>query len=665
MTLFELAAKITLDDKEFQSGMEKASKSSKEVANAVKSLQNPFDTLEKVINAVKNPVNTARSAFEKLKDVTETIRHPISALRTAYEEHSQTLERQRNMLQTLSSRYDSAQSKVEGLRKEYARSVEENGKTARATQELARELSTAEANASQAKETLNKYASAVSEAGEQSRLSGEKIEKAFNVMKAATIAVSGAVAIMGKQSIEAYANYEQLVGGVETLFGTGGKSIEEYAERAGKSVEEISDEYGNLMTTQNTVFHNAQQAYKTAGLSANEYMDTVTSFSASLIQSLGGDTARAADYADKAIIDMADNANKMGTSMESIQNAYQGFAKQNYTMLDNLKLGYGGTKEEMERLLEDAEKIKAANGEMVEYSIGNFADMVEAIHIVQEEMGITGTTALEADTTIQGSLNSLKAAWSNLLVGIAADNANLDLLLQQFFESVGTAAENLIPRIGTFLVNMGKLMLENGPQILEKGMYLLTSFLTGMTNKLPDILAFVVEMVKNMAITLLKNAPQLIGAGLGLIGQLIGSLAQAVINIGTSFVTGIWKGIQSAAGWFMEQVKGFFTSIVDGVKGALGIHSPSTVFASIGKNMVAGLGEGWDKNIGAVRKDIMSDMDFGAAVLSATAEYGAGGYSSGRASVNVVQNIYSEAKTAADLMEEALFQQKKAVMLNV
>ena len=195
-------------------------------------------------------------------------------------------------------------------------------------------------------------------------------------LKGVAVAGAGAFVAVGTAAIKSYADFEQLKGGVETLFKDSADVLMGYADRA----------------------------YQTAGLSANDYMETVTSFSASLLQSLGGDTEKAANYADQAIIDMSDNANKMGTSMEMIQNAYQGFAKQNYTMLDNLKLGYGGTKEEMQRLLDDAEKISG-----IKYDISSFADVTQAIHVIQTELGITGTTALEASSTIQGSASAMKS----------------------------------------------------------------------------------------------------------------------------------------------------------------------------------------------------------------------------------------------------------------
>lgn len=232
--------------------------------------------------------------------------------------------------------------------------------------------------------------------------------------------VAGAVAGAVRDSVESYADYEQLVGGVETLFKGSASTVQNYAK----------------------------QAYQTAGLSANEYMEQVTSFSASLISSLGGDTAEAAEKGNMAIVDMADNVNKMGSSMESVQNAYQGFAKQNYTMLDNLKLGYGGTKSEMERLLADAERIKRANGEMADYSINSFADIVDAIHVVQTEMGITGTTAEEAEETISGSAQSMQAAWGNLMTGMGDETQSTKALVNDFADSAVTYLGNVLPAIG-------------------------------------------------------------------------------------------------------------------------------------------------------------------------------------------------------------------------
>ena len=264
----------------------------------------------------------------------------------------------------------------------------------------------------------------------------------------------------------------------------------------------------------------AANAYKTAGMSANEYMDTVTSFSASLLQSLGGDTEKAAQKADQAITDMADNANKMCTGMEMIQNAYQGFAKQNYTMLDNLKLGYGGTKEEMERLLADAEKLSGQK-----FDISSYSDIVDAIHVVQTEMGITGTTAAEAASTIEGSSGSAKAAWSNLITGIADENADFKTLTSNFVDSLVTAGKNIIPRISVILGGISQLVTsasttiipmvittitDNLPALLQAAVALVGALGQGIIDSLPAITQAAIDILFFLANALIENLPTLI-----------------------------------------------------------------------------------------------------------------------------------------------------------
>ena len=328
-------------------------------------------------------------------------------------------------------------------------------------------------------------------------------------------AAGAAVAAVSTSAVKAYAEFEQLVGGVDTLFKESSGIIQKYAD----------------------------DAYKTAGLSANRYMDTVTSFSASLLQSLGNDTSKATEYANQAVVDMSDNANKMGTSMELIQNAYQGFAKQNFTMLDNLKLGYGGTKTEMERLLSDAENIKKANGEMVSYSIDSFADMTEAIHVIQTEMGITGTTALEASTTIQGSLGMVKASWENLMVGLSDPDADLGVLIDNFMQSVITFADNLMPAVLRVLENIpvmietiGTAMIAETPNLVgvllpplaDAAGQLLTAFTNALTSGAQTISEAALAVVTTLVSTLLNNAPQLIQAALTLIITLAQGIAQAL-----------------------------------------------------------------------------------------------------------------------------------------
>ena len=287
-------------------------------------------------------------------------------------------------------------------------------------------------------------------------------------------AAVGATGVIAKQALDAYSSYEQNVGGIQKLFGNMGKSVEEYAALTGQSTAEIGDKWQTLEDSQNKVLANAQNAYKTAGLSANAYMEQVTSFSAALISSLGGDTVKAADYADIAMTDMSDNANTFGTAIGDIQNAYQGFAKQNYTMLDNLKLGYGGTQQEMQRLIADASEmtdVQQKLGVTVDSSSMSFDNIVAAIHVMQESMQIGGTTAREASTTIEGSVSSMKAAWDNWLVGLGSDTADISALTGQLVDSAVIAASNIVPRVGeivgTLIGELPSMLTGIGPVFSE------------------------------------------------------------------------------------------------------------------------------------------------------------------------------------------------------
>lgn len=320
----------------------------------------------------------------------------------------------------------------------------------------------------------------------------------------------------------------------------------------------------------------AENAYKTAGMSANQYMDTVTSFSASLLQSLGGDTDAAAEKADLAITDMSDNANKMGSSMESIQNAYQGFAKQNYTMLDNLKLGYGGTKEEMQRLLSDAEKITGKK-----FDISNYADVVDAIHAVQTEMGITGTTAEEASTTIEGSINSMKASWENLLTGMANGDADQGQLIDNFIDSIKTAASNIIPAIENIAPNLitglldlitqaASAIIDNAPQFLSAGVDLVVKLADGVADAFPSLMSKLGELVAKLPEIIIKEAPKLIVVA----GKLVWALIKGIIAyFGTLYKTvgKMWLGVIQKLLGFVGKMKNagkaLFQGVWDGLKG--------------------------------------------------------------------------------------------------
>lgn len=317
--------------------------------------------------------------------------------------------------------------------------------------------------------------------------------------------VGSAFINIGKQALDSYADYEQLIGGVETLFKDSSGIVEDYANNA----------------------------YRTAGLSANEYMETVTSFSASLLQSLNNDTAKSAKVADMAITDMSDNANKMGTDMSMIQSAYQGFAKQNYTMLDNLKLGYGGTKQEMQRLLVDAQKISG-----VKYDISNLNDVYQAIHIIQGELGITGTTAKEASTTIQGSVSAMKSAWQNMLTGIANDNADFELLVNNLVDSIGVAAENLLPRVEIIIdgvielvVQLTEKIVEQLPAILEAGSDILMRLIDGISTMIPEISHTAFYIINEFLTGIISNLPIILQMGIDLLTELISGISQTLPDL--------------------------------------------------------------------------------------------------------------------------------------
>ena len=330
----------------------------------------------------------------------------------------------------------------------------------------------------------------------------------------ATGLAAGATAVgaLVKSSVDGYAEYEQLVGGVETLFKDSSSKVREYAA----------------------------EAYNSAGLSANEYMSTVTSFSASLLQGLGGNTEAAAEAANKAIVDMSDNANKMGTDMALIQNAYQGFAKQNYTMLDNLKLGYGGTATEMARLINESGVL----GDTIEVTADtvnevSFDKIIEAIHVVQEDMGIAGATAAEAATTIEGSTKAMQAAWKNLVTGMADETADLELLVDQFVETAGTAAENILPRVEIALEGAGKLIDKLFPIIIEKVPTIINDFL-------PKILQSGVSIVQNLIAGIRKNKSTIsataLEASLTFVNA-IGTMLPQILELGVELLLTLADGI--------------------------------------------------------------------------------------------------------------------------
>ena len=360
---------------------------------------------------------------------------------------------------------------------------------------------------------------------------------------------------------------QQSIGGIETLFGAGGRSIEEYAQSVGKSVDAVKDEYASLMQSQQTVFNNAAQAYRTVGLSANEYMEQTTSFAASLLSSVSKDTNAAAQLANMAMVDMADNANKMGTDMASIQNAYQGFAKQNYTMLDNLKLGYGGTQAEMQRLLTDAEKLSG-----VHYELGNLADMYSAIHVIQTDLDITGTTAKEAATTLTGSFAAMKAAAQNVL-GDWSTGADLTAPMQALADTARTFLQgNLLPMIGNVLAGIPQLVYGLVPEVLQTGTELVSSLAAGFAQGIPAFMSTALPQLLSFTEELRANAGQFVDAGLNCITQLLNGLIAGlpqliayvpdiIINIAGIINDNMPKILSTGVNLIVALVKGIFQAV--------------------------------------------------------------------------------------------------------
>jgi len=393
----------------------------------------------------------------------------------------------------------------------------------------------------------------IEDAGDSAQKSENKFKglgtalKSVGVAMGAVVVAAGAAAVkLGKEVISAYSDYEQLVGGVDTLFQESSGKLQQYAANA----------------------------YKTAGLSANEYIENVTGFSASLISSLGGDTEKAVEYADMAITDMSDNANKMGTDMSAIQNAYQGFAKQNYTMLDNLKLGYGGTKTEMERLLADAEAISG-----IHYDISSYADVVSAIHVIQENMGIAGTTAAEAEHTISGSINSLQSSISNLVVGFGNADADMELLCQNVVDAFKNVVTNITPIIanivdalptatGALLESVSDLL----PMLIQTVTDLFSQVLNTLLNLLPNLISAAVDAVITIVDTIIENLPLLIDAAVQLIatlvlgiGEALPQLIPAAVNAIVTIVQGLLENLPMLLDAALQLILGLTQGLLDAI----------------------------------------------------------------------------------------------------
>lgn len=460
--------------------------------------------LKKAMQDAKRQIQVANSEFKAVSSSMDDWSKSTDGLQAKLKQLDNNLKSQKTILRSLESQYEAV--------------VREQGEGSAAADRLKIAINNQRATINSTEREIGTYTHALDELGDEAEDAGEKAKKSgdgFSVMKGALAnlvadgikaAISGVVELgkatvnMVKQSVESYAEYEQLVGGIDTLFKDSNKKVMEYANNA----------------------------YKTAGMSANAYMETVTGFSASLLQSLGGDTDKAAEVANMALIDMADNANKMGTSMDMIQNAYGGFAKQNYTMLDNLKLGYGGTQEEMKRLLADAEKFSGQK-----YDISNLNDVYQAIHVVQTELGITGTTAKEASSTISGSVASMKSAWQNLVVGMADPNANFGQLVTNVVDSATTAIGNIIPVATQAIGGLGQLIQGLAPVIAEQLPALIDqvvpTLLTSLSTLLQAVVNSIMESLPTLTQTLMDVLLAVIASLLGMLPQLTTTLSQMIV----------------------------------------------------------------------------------------------------------------------------------------
>lgn len=587
-----------------------------------------------------------RRALSNISNNLKVLSSEMKVVTSQYDTNDKSISNLSKQNEVLSKKIDEQKQKVITLKQALADSKKETGENSTTTQKWQTNLNNAQAELNKLERELNNNKTEIANFGKAEDDVGEKTTRLVDIIKGNLISsaitsgikalgsaikqVGSAVLDVGKQALESFANNEQLIGGVETLFKDSAGTVENYANNA----------------------------YKTAGLSANEYMETVTSFSASLLQSLNGDTAKSAQVADMAITDMSDNANKMGTDMTMIQNAYQGFAKQNYTMLDNLKLGYGGTKEEMQRLLLDAQKITG-----IKYDISNLNDVYQAIHVIQGELGITGTTAKEASTTIQGSIASMKSAWQNMLTGIATGNSeNIGNLVNNLTDSVITAGQNIILRvqeiingvvtmlpqiiekinenlpmllesggqifqtllngINSVIPNIGYTafyiinqfltgIISNLPLILEMGINLLTELINGISQTLPELIPVAINSIVTMVETLLDNIDMIIDAGIQLILSLAEGLMNAlpelidkipviidklinaitnnlpkILEMGITLIIKLAEGLIKAIPQLISKIPEIITSLVNGFKNYFSNMS------EIGKNLVSGIWEG-------------------------------------------------------------------------
>ena len=525
--------KIGLEgEKEFKKALTEINQSFKVLGSEMKLVESQFSKNDDSADALA-------ARHKVLTEQVEAQRKKVEMLKQALANAAESFGENDRRTQAWQIQLNNAQAALNGMERELSDNEE-------AMDRLGKEMDDTGDSADDLEEELDDAGDAANDSeGKFSKLGGTL--KTVGVAMGACVAAAAAAAVsLGKAVIEAYGEYEQLVGGVDTLFQESSGKLQEYAANA----------------------------YKTAGMSANDYMSTVTSFSASLIQSLGGDTEAAVKYADMAITDMADNANKMGTDIGLIQNAYQGFAKQNYTMLDNLKLGYGGTKEEMERLLADATAISG-----IEYDISSYADVVDAIHVIQESMGVAGATAAEAEHTIEGSLNSMKAAVANLVVGFGNADADIEQLcnnvvdaFQDVLTNITPVIENIIAALPTALNALLETVGELLPTLLETVVDLFSQVLNTLLTLLPELIPVVIEALLTIVNTLIENLPLLVEAAIQIVMSLVQGIAQALPTLIPTAVQAVITIVQSlidSLPMILDAALQLITGLADGLLAAI------------------------------------------------------------------------------------------------
>ena len=554
---------------------------------------------------------TGESEYRKaLRDITSNLKEVSSELKlttTQFTVGDKTVKETKTSYSNMNTTIQEQKEKINSLRNALLEAEKEYGSNNEKVKTFKTQLNNAETQLLQmenatgkSNKELKEMKNGFDDAGQgaikfgdllKANVLGDFITSGLKAMSSAIKQVGTTLLSVGKDALDSYADYEQLVGGVETLFKDNANTVEDYANNA----------------------------YKTAGLSANDYMETITGFSASLLQSLNGDTAKVAEVGNMAVTDMADNANKMGTDMSLIQNAYQGFAKQNYTMLDNLKLGYGGTKEEMQRLLTDAQKVTG-----VKYDISNLNDVYQAIHVIQGELGVTGTTAKEASTTIQGSVAAMKSSWQNMLTGISTgDIGNIGNLVNNLVDSVMTASINILPRvqeiangITAVLPEIISKINENLPTVLDSGVQILNTLMQGIITNLPAVMESANQIISTLASTLIEMLPQIIDGGIQIIVALTQGLAEQlptlvpqmvetivtianslldnidmIIDAGIQLLIGLADGLMNALPKLIEKAP----EIIEKLVMAITNNVPKIIQAGI--TLIIKLGEGLIKAI--------------------------------------------------------------------